>query len=386
MILPNLGISNLGHFSYHEKTYIPYHASSTYEYTVFKLWFPSASWRRCWLLYCSVMLHDLVLTPLQPVLMGTAPCKAPPENEWRSIANCILGQFWMKKMAQSDYDSSPKSFESDTTGDRLLPGHGDDFIHTKPKRRTLWNRTILCLAAASVLVMVVILTTISNATFLWHRTCQSGPSIPQASILHCGGSPEKARALGCVFDVLDYSWTPKPCFNRTLFQLYRDDLVSSGLTFWNNSEMTQVLPNEEVFAAKHEYVFSTRLLHKKHCEYYLHRQSHVIIDGLATSLMRNSTYSLHCLDEVLRPHDPRERLFTGFHYEKCALGLGYLEPARRRPPPGSLRHWVANGALNPPWFASRAIGTSSGHFHYSAGCKVWGFEEGFKKKPGWMVS
>jgi hypothetical protein len=112
--------------------------------------------------------------------------------------------------------------------------------------------------------------------------------------------------------------------------------------------MSQILPINEALAAKHEYVFSTRLLHTKHCEYFRQRQSHVILDRLATSLMRNGTYALHCLHEVLRPGDSKERLFTGFHYEKCALGLGYPEPFLRRSPPGTLKYFVANGALNPP--------------------------------------
>lgn len=206
-------------------------------------------------------------------------------------------------MSQSDLDSSPKSFEGHTSGDPLLPEsphHSNDFFLAKP-RRPSYCRRVLFYFGGAVIILAIVSLSITNATLVWHRTCKSAPSIPPGSILHCGHSPEQAQALGCVFDVLDYSWTPKPCFNTTLSQKYRNDLVSLGLTFWNYSERSQVLPNDEVFAAKHEYVFSTRLLHMKHCEYYIHRQSRVILDGLATSLMRNSTYALHCLDEVLHP-------------------------------------------------------------------------------------
>ena len=250
-------------------------------------------------------------------------------------------------MSTSDFASSRKSFDADKSSDRLLSEDNNDFIPPKSRRSWSVNRVLMLGGAALTLVSVLI---IANVTLLWHRNakCSSEPSISPGSILHCGNSPQQAQDLGCAFDIMDYSWTPKPCFNSTLSHQYFDSLQSSDLTFWNDSDMSQVLPTEEVLAAKHEYVFSTRLLHTKHCEYYLHRQSQVILDGLATSLMRNGTYALHCLDEVLRPGDPKERLFTGFHYEKCALGLGYLEPSLRRPPPGSLRHFVANGALNPP--------------------------------------
>ncbi|KAF8850045.1 hypothetical protein BDZ45DRAFT_752123 [Acephala macrosclerotiorum] len=254
-------------------------------------------------------------------------------------------------MSQSEFDSSRKSFENDSSGDRLLPDHNNDFITTSARTTSRCHRVLLYFGGAIILLAVVLLAT-ANITLLWHahkapRTCTSWPSIPLGSILHCGHSPEQAQALGCAFDVLDYSWTPKPCFNETLSRKYRNDLVSLGLTFWSDPERTEILPNDEIFAAKHEYVFSTRRLHTKHCEYFLHRQTHVLLDGLGTSLMRNSTYALHCLNEVLHPGDAEEKLFTGFHYEKCAMGLGYLEPSLRRRPKGSLGHFVDNGAGNP---------------------------------------
>ncbi|KAE9379889.1 hypothetical protein N431DRAFT_448722 [Stipitochalara longipes BDJ] len=252
-------------------------------------------------------------------------------------------------MSGSDFGSPRKSFDDDKSGDRLLPDDSNDFVLSKSQRLSTCNRVLLYFGCAAVILFVAFFA-MANAILLWHRNTSSSsrPSISPGSILHCGHSPQQAKALGCVFDIMDYSWTPKPCFNSTLSLRYWNDLQTLGLTFWNDSDMSQVLPLDEVFAAKHEYVFSTRLFHTKHCEYYLHRQSGVILDGLATSLMRNSTYALHCLDEILHPGDPKERLFTGFHYEKCALGLGYLEPSLRRPPPGPLKHWVANGALNPP--------------------------------------
>lgn len=274
-------------------------------------------------------------------------------------------------MSQSDLDSSRKSFEDETSGDRLLPDHGNDFTTTSAKTISSGYRVLIYIGGAIVIIAVFLIAT-ANITLLWHAhksgTCKSAPSIPRGSILHCGSSPEQAQALECAFDVLDYSWTPKPCFNETLSQNYRNDLVSLGLTFWSDPERTQILPNDEIFAAKHEYVFSTRRLHTKHCEYFLHRQTHVLLDGVATSLMRNSTYALHCLNEVLHPGDAEEKLFTGFHYEKCAMGLGYLEPSLRRRPKGSLGHFVDNGAGNPlpPWSTAKfPIGHSLSYLYSS---------------------
>lgn len=73
----------------------------------------------------------------------------------------------------------------------------------------------------------------------------------------------------------------------------------------------------------------------------------MLLDGLATSLIRNASYGLHCLNEVMEPGDAGEEMFTGLHYERCAMGLGYLEPsARRRPKGKKLAEVVDGGAGN----------------------------------------
>lgn len=72
----------------------------------------------------------------------------------------------------------------------------------------------------------------------------------------------------------------------------------------------------------------------------------MLLDGLATSLMRNASYGLHCLEEVRNPGAVGEKMFMGFHYEKCAMGLGHLTPSARRRPNGDLGKIVDGGAGN----------------------------------------
>ncbi|KAF8850042.1 hypothetical protein BDZ45DRAFT_752120 [Acephala macrosclerotiorum] len=98
-------------------------------------------------------------------------------------------------------------------------------------------------------------------------------------ILDCGTSGGEARARGCVFDIMHYSWIPAPCYNDTLSQQYWDGLKSHGIEFWNDTTKTHVLPYEEILAAEHEYVYTSWLLHLKHCQYLLHRQFQTLTYG-----------------------------------------------------------------------------------------------------------
>ncbi|KAK0124172.1 hypothetical protein ONS95_009154 [Cadophora gregata] len=253
----------------------------------------------------------------------------------------------------SKFELPRKSFEDDTSNDRLLQDEPNGFPD-KQHHMSEFRRTLLKYAFISSTTLTILLLSITTSTLLLqklHFTPNSSrattPQISPGNILNCGTSPSQARALNCIFDIMDYSWTPKPCFHASLSQYYLDLALSRNLTFHLTSSQSKTLPTSEVLAGKHEYVFTTRIFHTLHCAYFLNRQTSVLMDGLATSLMRNASYGVHCLNEVMEPGNAEEEIFAGFHYERCAMGLGYLEPsARRRPKGKGLGKVVDGGAGN----------------------------------------
>ena len=179
-----------------------------------------------------------------------------------------------------------------------------------------------CITVATFTIGVVLAILISGAILAIKRpstTRNISSHIRPENILDCGSTPDEARSFGCIFDVMDFSWTPTPCFNTTLSQIYFDFANSKGLQFWNDSAMTKVLSNAHVQRGMHEYLFTTQLFHNIHCEYYIHRQSQLLHYGLPmNNLMRDKNYVLGCIQTIREDKDPQQRLFTGHHFEKCA--------------------------------------------------------------------
>lgn len=111
-------------------------------------------------------------------------------------------------MLRSNDDQLKKSFEDESSDDRLLPDH--DMLRT-PKSRDLSRQKAVCLyGAGGLLALAASCLMAANVTLLWKQWTVSqntnpAPKISPGSILNCGHSPEQARSLGCMFDVMDYS-------------------------------------------------------------------------------------------------------------------------------------------------------------------------------------
>lgn len=159
-----------------------------------------------------------------------------------------------------------------------------------------------------------------------YYTPPSALTVP-GQILECGTSASEARALGCEFDIMHYSWTPAPCFNRTLSEEYWNGLVSNGIEFWSDYHKNGVLPYDEILAAKHEFAYTSWVLHLKHCQYLIHRQLQTLASGgPVDNLSRNISHSVHCLGEIRTPPDVKTMILTGTGYMKCAYGAGDIGP------------------------------------------------------------
>ncbi|KAL2060129.1 hypothetical protein VTL71DRAFT_9951 [Oculimacula yallundae] len=183
--------------------------------------------------------------------------------------------------------------------------------------------------------MIAISFTVSNTSIT--RKQQTSSSVVPDQILECGRSAEEAHARGCVFDIMNYAWIPAPCYNKTLSDQYWEGLVENGIEFWKDSSKSEVLPYQEILAARHEYSYTSWLLHLKHCQYLIHRQLQCLTFGTPVdNVSRNLSHAEHCLEEVRRPSDVKTMLFTGTAYLSCAQGVGDIGPIFWNDPPASL--------------------------------------------------
>lgn len=70
--------------------------------------------------------------------------------------------------------------------------------------------------------VIALLTTRLWATTATAPTPQQPLRGDSIHILHCGDSPDQARAMGCKFQIHTYAWVPAPCFDEVLQKEWLD--------------------------------------------------------------------------------------------------------------------------------------------------------------------
>lgn len=103
-----------------------------------------------------------------------------------------------------------------------------------PKQMTKKNRTqillfvLLGVLVTSLLWSLVVIALLSQARRANSQSSYDGSlelskggdsqksGTSSINILHCGDSPDEARAMGCKFQIHTYAWVPAPCFDPVL--------------------------------------------------------------------------------------------------------------------------------------------------------------------------
>ena len=175
-----------------------------------------------------------------------------------------LSSFFRKKSSDSSkQDESHQSF---------LPESKIDHPVQEIRSHSLYRTKHVVLLIATAIFSITIVGLFLAALTHPEVPIQTSSSFVPDQVLECGTSAPEARAKGCVFDVMNYAWIPAPCFNKTLSDEYWEGLVSHGIEFWSDSSRSEVLSHEDILAARHEYSYTSWLLHLKHCQYLIHRQ------------------------------------------------------------------------------------------------------------------
>ncbi len=119
------------------------------------------------------------------------------------------------------------------------------------------------------------------------------------TIQSCGASPREARAGGCHFDLISFSWLPEPCYDSELAQDF-DNLREWKWWFDENN----TVPASHQLAMTGEYsLFVEWDYHLWHCTFMwrkmhraLSRSGQMAID----SYMGSYNHTLHCEEMLLR--------------------------------------------------------------------------------------
>jgi len=139
-------------------------------------------------------------------------------------------------------------------------------------------------------------------------------------LLECGGTPDEARANGCVYDVMMQLWTPPECMDAALSQRYLD---AGNWTWYANADATKIYTDEEIRKGEHDVVYVAQSYHRHHCIFAWERLVRAMRNQgpLITELI-SYDHVMHCRHKTLTlPEEGAEDVRgvvapTG--YTKCA--------------------------------------------------------------------
>lgn len=152
---------------------------------------------------------------------------------------------------------------------------------------------------------------------------------------HCGSTVEEAHARGCQYDVMIGSWLLPECFDAELMERY---LADRDWEFFRDSNLSQVLPMDELRRGEHSYpVWATVQQHQYHCAYIWEKQFRSAVAGeLMDDLSASVHHTHHCATGLANGMPgAKENLALAVKYFSC-VRAGEGNPRRENNPNNTL--------------------------------------------------
>lgn len=160
-----------------------------------------------------------------------------------------------------------------------------------------------------MVLLAVFMLALGAFTFYIGQMAFETPRISLKETFHCGNSTAEAKVLGCEFDILSYSWTPKQCLDTETRDEFREWLHSKDRLFrpwpfFADKDANDWIPNEETLSERVHPQFSWAPIeeHVGHCMFMMRRLYRVLEGGGNLRLnSRQGTYGHveHCSNMVL---------------------------------------------------------------------------------------
>jgi hypothetical protein len=126
--------------------------------------------------------------------------------------------------------------------------------------------------------------------------------------LSCGKTPEEARSLGCVFDVLLSSWVHPDCHDPEFMESY---VTKVKFPWFRYKNMTDPVQEAEVRLGEYKTLYCHQDFHYMHCMYMWEVQMRAWKYGLPVdSGSWNLGHSGHCAQLMLEPKPEYPKNFT----------------------------------------------------------------------------
>ncbi|KAK0622492.1 hypothetical protein B0T14DRAFT_513942 [Immersiella caudata] len=158
----------------------------------------------------------------------------------------------------------------------------------------------------------------TNAHFLFPTSTQQQHDV----VTQCGNTTTAARALGCHFDPMSFSWLPPQCYDANLTAQF---LSIHAWQWFSTPERKEEVSNDAVLRGDHEYLYVSWEYHKLHCT-YMWRKMHRAMLGVMDldGYVGNYRHTEHCEDILTREERGGGNGLTVIRRKFVGCGLGAL--------------------------------------------------------------
>ena len=170
-----------------------------------------------------------------------------------------------------------------------------------------------------LVISIIIVVTIGALTF---ATLVS-PAKPSSNVSnnHCGSTADEAIALGCKFDVINYSWQPPECFDEDIHNRYwRKSQEEGQLKLYADSNFTMELPQDLELLMRTPKVWSEHRFHIVHCMYTWELMHHALtLNKPVVEFVSLFNHTMHCTDTALEEdHKVQDTIIQASH-NRCVM-------------------------------------------------------------------
>ena len=208
---------------------------------------------------------------------------------------------------------SDPSFLDRRMADESLPTYHESLRHTETHEFLLYAETHEAKAAqyrkqraAFFDCFYIFAITFTLSCFIigmlcsaYHYKLSTFLAAPSPQLFDCGNSPDTARAMGCHFDIMSFSWLPAACYDTELsynFTYAYPNVTTPTRWQWYEDEYGgKPVPLADVETGNYKKLYVTWEYHVVHCVFMwkkLHRA--VNSGGRVDSYVGNLAHTEHC--------------------------------------------------------------------------------------------
>ncbi len=133
---------------------------------------------------------------------------------------------------------------------------------------------------------------------------QSYQTSSEHPIPSCGGSAAEARALGCQFDLMSFTWTPPQCHDTDLEVEFMTTPAEETWRWYLDAQGDREVPIEQVREGELDHLFVTWEFHMTHCVFMWKKLHRAMLGGkMVDSYSWEYDHTRHCGMMILGSQD-----------------------------------------------------------------------------------